>query len=1311
MADIFISHSGKDNDVAEAISERLRRDCPTWSLFYDKDNIYVGQRWQERLRQELTSCRVVLALLSRNWLDSPWCFAEAVTADFRGKVVVGIETEDLTTDDLARAPPILHERQRVRLRDGDNRAWQKILKALDSSGLDPDEFPTVSPYPGLVAFDEKDAGVFFGRKQEITQYLGDLETLRGLDRPQMLLISGASGSGKSSLLRAGLIPRLRRKKTEWVVISPFEVAREPAHNLLYRISEALDGLGISTPGLDLARPPDDHETLAQVLDDALRQLERANQATDAWVLLPLDQAEALVTGDRPAGDSGQSLLRALAMVLDRRTRRVVVAATIRSEFVPRLETAFAGKDVRSLPAPLSAIGSLAEIIEKPAGRFGIDLEPGLSAQIVADVRTAEALPLLAYTLKALYDREKALHDRGGADRALHLTLDGYQSLGGVQGAIKAKLESALDPELTAEEQRALRHAFTGHLIREDKGAVEGERFLRRVVPRALLPRLADPVIDRLVNAGLLVSKTHPDKTDPEKKDNTIELAHERLIDDWPKLPLRTWLAQDADDRRLIDRLRQFFVYDATLPDGLLAQAEDLLQRDPELGEEKAAIVQLVRRSRWRRRIRFGGAAAVFFVVAISAVIAGWQAKLAQNQRDKARAELLATQARRATEAGTPDDIGRAGALALESIWIAREHGWPAEADGIEAARSALIHLPLAVLSHGGQVLSLAALADGGMASGGYDGKIKIWPKENTGEPVTLMHGSPVLSLAKLTDGRLASGGKDGSIKLWPKEGNREPVVLSQGSQVLSLAALAKGRMASGGEDGRVKLWPKEGTGEPVVLSHGKPVTSLAGLADGRLASGGEDGKIKLWSKEGTGEPVVLSHGSAVLSLAELADGRLASGGADGEIKLWRKEGMGEPVVLSHGGSSVHSLTVLMDGWLASGGDDGKIAIWPCGDTREPVVLPNGGQVLALTVLADGRLASGGGEEVNIKLWPKDGTGEPAVLCHDKPVLSLAKLRDGRLASGGGDGTIKVWPKDGMAGPVIHSHGSRVEALAVLADGRLASGGEDGDIKFWPKEGAGEPVVLPQGDPQAPPRLRPGITSLAVLADGRLAGGDEDGNIKLWSNEGTGAPTVLPRGSPVTSIAPLADGLLASGDVDGKIKLWPKEGTGKPVVLSHGLQVRVLSLAVLAAARLASGGDDGNIKLWSKKGKPEPGVRSHGNSVVSLVELADGRLASAGDDEQGKIKLWPKEGTSEPVVLSHGSPVFSLTVAADGRLASGGADGTIKLWLVDEQKLINALCLRAGRNLTSDEWARFIGSDTPWTPSCRDLPSNWRIPNP
>jgi hypothetical protein len=162
-----------------------------------------------------------------------------------------------------------------------------------------------------------------------------------------------------------------------------------------------------------------------------------------------------------------------------------------------------------------------------------------------------------------------------------------------------------------------------------------------------------------------------------------------------------------------------------------------------------------------------------------------------------------------------------------------------------------------------------------------------------------------------------------------------------------------------------------------------------------------------------------------------------------------------------------------------------------------------------------------------------------------------------------------------------------------------------------------------------------------------------------------------------------------------------------LVLTHGSDA-VRSLAVLPDGRLASGSDDGTIKLWPRDGTGDPLVLTHGGVVLSLAVVPGGRLASSSDD--GTIKLWPGDGTGNPVVLTHGDGVRSLGVLPDGRLASGGDDGTIKLWLVDEQKLIAALCLRAGRNLTKDEWALYIGADTPWQPSCRGFPSNWQTPD-
>jgi hypothetical protein len=191
--------------------------------------------------------------------------------------------------------------------------------------------------------------------------------------------------------------------------------------------------------------------------------------------------------------------------------------------------------------------------------------------------------LLAYTLRAL-------HDRAGATR--RLTLADYTALGGVQGAIAAKLETVLsDPEPTAR-----RHSpYSAHSRVTSFGSMRVQSKAsvcwRRVVPRSSLPQSADRVIGRLVDAGLLTTR-----------DATIELAHERLIDDWPKLPVKTWLGQDAADRRLIDQLRQR-VNDDTLPDGVLTEAEELLQRDHELAVEEPALAKLVQRSKDQRRVR------------------------------------------------------------------------------------------------------------------------------------------------------------------------------------------------------------------------------------------------------------------------------------------------------------------------------------------------------------------------------------------------------------------------------------------------------------------------------------------------------------------------------------------------------------------------------------------------------------------------------------------------------------------------------------------------------------------------------------
>jgi hypothetical protein len=565
---------------------------------------------------------------------------------------------------------------------------------------------------------------------------------------------------------------------------------------------------------------------------------------------------------------------------------------------------------------------LRQIVIKPLRLAGVGLNEcrELAASVLQDVGERPGdLALVQFALTRAWERR---HEFDGS------LVRAYAGVGRVDGALAEEAERVFKDVLGGEANEAEVAATLIRLARLEGTAGPTRRVARRrefTDSRwTLLQTLADVKGNRLVLTQNLGGSDTPN---PEGTEETAEIAHEALLTRWPQL--HAWLSEAPEDKRTLDRLadRAAEWADAATPkarDRLLARTDAEREAFDALAHarpfwlsagERAFIASSVadqenrtRRARWLRNAAL--AAAAIFLVASGLATFFWsnatqQAERARTaereavlERDKARAQLLAIQARRVNaEADAPDEIERAGALALESIQITREGNRPAEADAVETIRSALIRLPLLVLQHGRGVSSLAAgvtslavLGDGRLASGDDDGQIKLWPKDGTGEPVVLRHSSGVLSLAVLTDGRLASsGGLDGQIRLWPNDGTGEPVVLRHGGSVDALAALPNGRLASGGDDGRIKLWPNDGTGEPVTLDHDSWVRSLAVLTDRRLASGGGDGQIKLWPKDGTGEPTVLTHGSDVQSLAALADGRLASGSLDGQIKLWLVE--------------------------------------------------------------------------------------------------------------------------------------------------------------------------------------------------------------------------------------------------------------------------------------------------------------------------------------------------------------------------------------------------------------------------------------
>ncbi|MEM8952232.1 MAG: SUMF1/EgtB/PvdO family nonheme iron enzyme, partial [Pseudomonadota bacterium] len=576
-----MSHSHADHRLAKQIKAKLKSDRPSWDVFLDREDIHVGDDWLQRLERALRRCRVVLALVSEDWIESQWCHTEATFAKFYDKDFFPLILPGFDKNRLTSAPTLLDQRQHIDFGIDSPKIWQHLLDQLDRSGLDPDDWFTIpedGPYPGSVAFEEKHAGVFFGRDDDITDYLEALNRARQPGQLQAIVISGVSGSGKSSLVKAGLIPRLKQK-AGWIALSAFDPNREPLHRFFHELEKASIQYGVS---FSLPKPlPQTSDELIAFIHQALRSLE---QATGSTVVVTIDQAEALLPSAQTDRTSEAfQLLDMLRQLLESKQRQIVILYTIRTEFYQALQS-FMPVDRVLKPSFLDPIRNLAEVIGRPADRFGITLDPGLVLQMVDDSRDAGGLPLLAYTLRALYEQCKDQNQ---------LTLEAYHALGGVEGAIEKKLKDALHGlKPSADEENALKRAFVHHLIRADNAAIDGERFLRNPVLRTQLPKGSLDLIKRLENARLIIGQ----------KDGSIAIAHERLIDDWQDLlPIKTWLRESTDERRTLEKLRARLAErkegGPRLTGKLLWDASHLLKQNPDLKKEEVAIAAFIKTSK------------------------------------------------------------------------------------------------------------------------------------------------------------------------------------------------------------------------------------------------------------------------------------------------------------------------------------------------------------------------------------------------------------------------------------------------------------------------------------------------------------------------------------------------------------------------------------------------------------------------------------------------------------------------------------------------------------------------------------------
>lgn len=579
MPTIFISHSSRDDRLTDQLEAWLYANGYT-DLFIDHSSIVGGEVWAKALRENAGAARVVLCIVTRNWLSSVDCLSEFKAAWYMGKRIIPLFAlgDEHTLEDRQKAVwhQVRAEAQGINIQSllgangldfdldpvvaGKLNNGLREAGALVGIGLDPQAFEIsqakrTSPFPGLTSFgdDDSDAAIFYGRSREINDILEWLRELRATNRRQPLAIIGASGSGKSSLMKAGIIPRLRREVPAWIPVRSFRPGEDPLLRFAEGLSKTLRDFGVQRAPGEIKRQlfeawtaaerdgdgnflPSGTEGILAVLMQLSDELHTSSGQSDATLLISIDQAEELISSD---GDSADALSDILRVAVDASAAWRLMF-TIRTDKLADLQAdhRFAGLesqgyDLRTLP-----VFRFNDVIEFPSKRYGVGVDPKLIDALMKDAPGEDALPLLAFLMQRMWDQFSASGLLSAAD---------YAEIGGLAGLIEASAERALQGILPHEIE-----SRTGRL-RKDIIALGERTFVPHLAEisesGAVLKRAASPsnfddeqidLLERFEQWRLIVRKG---------KTGSFELVHEAMFRVWPRL--KEWLEPEKSNLEIL----------------------------------------------------------------------------------------------------------------------------------------------------------------------------------------------------------------------------------------------------------------------------------------------------------------------------------------------------------------------------------------------------------------------------------------------------------------------------------------------------------------------------------------------------------------------------------------------------------------------------------------------------------------------------------------------------------------------------------------------------------------------------------------